>query len=386
VKQHHVPALVCDVSKLQGIDWDLALHSVIPQVDGVRTVKAVALASDVDLDCCLRCLNALLWHKGVVLLDIFQFANMYLLRPNAQRLFAAESAAAEEASAEAANDAAAGKGTGGEGAVAEWDSDVLDWVAGAPRRRKRATQKGRATPPHLESPEGDPKGASKGSSKGSLKGGSRWDSNEKRSKSPSTQARGDRPHLEFGCGPLLSEAAAFAQVDKGAPSRKKRLGARDVLGFLVALGEGKSLREVLLSDKSGRFGTDRLDHRRLVAFGTLHGLLQRVHAFPVCDCPRPELVSLVNALHGATRKGTRDVPPLLPGVLPLPLPLPAGGGRALGTKRLLALVDAMNGRACLDEIQTRFLVTAREVFDLIDGLNTAAAAASQPPPIYVLYA
>mmetsp|Transcript_52459 Transcript_52459/g.119639 ORF Transcript_52459/g.119639 Transcript_52459/m.119639 type:complete len:128 (+) Transcript_52459:141-524(+) len=113
---------------------------------------------------------------------------------------------------------------------------------------------------------------------------------------------------------------------------------------------------------------------------------QRVHAFPVCDCPRPELVSLVNALHGATRKGTRDVPPLLPGVLPLPLPLPAGGGRALGTKRLLALVDAMNGRACLDEIQTRFLVTAREVFDLIDGLNTAAAAASQPPPIYVLYA
>jgi hypothetical protein len=54
------------------------IKQVVPHIDGVKCVKLVALAADVDTDCCKKCLQVLLWHHSLVYcyLPIF---NIYIV-------------------------------------------------------------------------------------------------------------------------------------------------------------------------------------------------------------------------------------------------------------------------------------------------------------------
>jgi len=37
----------------------------------------VALEADVDMDCAVKVLRVLLWHKCIALLDLFRYSNVY---------------------------------------------------------------------------------------------------------------------------------------------------------------------------------------------------------------------------------------------------------------------------------------------------------------------
>jgi nitrogen permease regulator 2-like protein len=87
VLEHHVPSLLLPCEQLLEIDWDLAIRHVLPYIDGVKCVKIVSMEADVDLSVCQEALSVLLWHECCCLLDIFQYSNVYALRPGAKRLF-----------------------------------------------------------------------------------------------------------------------------------------------------------------------------------------------------------------------------------------------------------------------------------------------------------
>jgi hypothetical protein len=64
----------------------MALLNILPYVDGVRHVRRIAFEAEVDLDVVIRCVEALLFAKVAVLIDVFQYSNVYSARPELRRL------------------------------------------------------------------------------------------------------------------------------------------------------------------------------------------------------------------------------------------------------------------------------------------------------------
>lgn len=81
VKDFDVPVQVRDLSALVTSGWELTLRHILPFLDGVHYVKRIAMRANVDVALVRRCVQHLVSHKCVMLLDIFQFSNVYAVTP-----------------------------------------------------------------------------------------------------------------------------------------------------------------------------------------------------------------------------------------------------------------------------------------------------------------
>lgn len=103
VHPHDVPVRVRDADKLAGpghagwaggaapgLDdsgWDLALRMLLPFIDGVSYVRAIAEAADVELPLALRAVQQLAYYGVLALTDVFAYTNVYQAQPGGlQRL------------------------------------------------------------------------------------------------------------------------------------------------------------------------------------------------------------------------------------------------------------------------------------------------------------
>ena len=77
LKSYHVPLLTVHISTLMDENWDLTLQRIIPHVDGVRSVKKIALRADADLKLTKKAIKHLLYYGCLLLLDIFSFNAIY---------------------------------------------------------------------------------------------------------------------------------------------------------------------------------------------------------------------------------------------------------------------------------------------------------------------
>lgn len=77
VKSWHVPLLTVRISTLMDETWDLTMQRVMPFIDGVRSVKKIAVLADADLKLTKKCVKHLLYYGCVLLLDIFSFNAIY---------------------------------------------------------------------------------------------------------------------------------------------------------------------------------------------------------------------------------------------------------------------------------------------------------------------
>jgi len=93
VGDHDVPVRVKDLDALAGEDWDLCLRRIIPRIDGVSHVSAIARGADVELHLARRAIEHLVYYGFVALVDAFQYSNVYAITEKAQTLLNPESAA-----------------------------------------------------------------------------------------------------------------------------------------------------------------------------------------------------------------------------------------------------------------------------------------------------
>ncbi|CDW97206.1 hypothetical protein [Sporisorium scitamineum] len=76
-----VPVALLDlVSRVDG-NWDLTMRRILPFIDGVNHIKRIAQLADADLGLTRACLEHLMYYGCIVVVDIFQYFNMYTLRP-----------------------------------------------------------------------------------------------------------------------------------------------------------------------------------------------------------------------------------------------------------------------------------------------------------------
>lgn len=64
---------------------NLVLERILPYVDGIRFVKLIADAADVDVDLTVQSVQCLVDKDLVRLVDIFQFSNIYAVTSNLGR-------------------------------------------------------------------------------------------------------------------------------------------------------------------------------------------------------------------------------------------------------------------------------------------------------------
>jgi nitrogen permease regulator 2-like protein len=77
VKAWHVPIFTVRPETLMDENWDLTMQRVVPYINGVSSVKQIALLADADYRLTRSCMKHLLYYGCLLLLDIFSFSAIY---------------------------------------------------------------------------------------------------------------------------------------------------------------------------------------------------------------------------------------------------------------------------------------------------------------------
>lgn len=74
---HHVPLSTVRLDHLVDENWDLTMLRILPWIDGINSVKQIALLADADFKLVKKAIRHLLYYGCVLLLDIFSFSAIY---------------------------------------------------------------------------------------------------------------------------------------------------------------------------------------------------------------------------------------------------------------------------------------------------------------------
>lgn len=81
-----VPVLLMDLEKHTKGSWDLTLVKLLPFINGVHHVKRLAQLTNTDISLVKECVEHLLYYSFAIVIDIFQFSNIYAVRPQIARM------------------------------------------------------------------------------------------------------------------------------------------------------------------------------------------------------------------------------------------------------------------------------------------------------------
>ena len=86
VSDHTVPILLRPEWQVQMFDWDLTINWIIPHIDGCKFLKQIAQSSEVDMELVRACLRVLRHHGVLAHVDIFRYSNVYESTPLGKEL------------------------------------------------------------------------------------------------------------------------------------------------------------------------------------------------------------------------------------------------------------------------------------------------------------
>ncbi|KAH9945929.1 NPR2-domain-containing protein [Epithele typhae] len=86
VKDWTVPLALIDLPNRIEPNWDLTVAKVCPFIDGINHVSRIARLANCDLNLTRLAISHLLYYQVIMMIDIFQYSNMYALRKSMQWL------------------------------------------------------------------------------------------------------------------------------------------------------------------------------------------------------------------------------------------------------------------------------------------------------------
>ncbi|EPQ32193.1 uncharacterized protein PFL1_00390 [Pseudozyma flocculosa PF-1] len=86
VNDWDVPVALLDLGSRVDGNWDLTMARIFPFIDGVNHVKRIAQLADAELGLARSCIEHLLYYGCIIVIDIFQYFNMYTVRPAIARM------------------------------------------------------------------------------------------------------------------------------------------------------------------------------------------------------------------------------------------------------------------------------------------------------------
>ncbi|KAI8815585.1 nitrogen permease regulator 2-domain-containing protein, partial [Fimicolochytrium jonesii] len=86
VHDYQVPVLIVNLERMMDKHWDMTIQRVIPRINGIHSVKRISENADVDCGLVRIAVQHLLYYGCVKMVDIFQFSNIYGIRPTLTHL------------------------------------------------------------------------------------------------------------------------------------------------------------------------------------------------------------------------------------------------------------------------------------------------------------
>ncbi|GHJ86165.1 hypothetical protein NliqN6_2567 [Naganishia liquefaciens] len=86
VEDWHVPVPLIDFNKVKDDNWDITAQRVSEHINGVNHVSRIAELADADIDCVRLCVQHFLYYQVIMMIDIFQYSNMYTVKPAIQKM------------------------------------------------------------------------------------------------------------------------------------------------------------------------------------------------------------------------------------------------------------------------------------------------------------
>jgi hypothetical protein len=290
-------------------------------IDGVTNARQISLKAEIDMEMVRACLRVLKHHGLIALVDMFFFSNRYEATSKAAAMIA--------------------------GKQAKLLSDAVDFVIKqkkTPRTQERdspssspdiGTSLEQFSSSYLEHREAHQMGAMKMASL----------SSNNSHEMPVAVAHRREEYTET--------KAALAEL-YCACSRSSSVGE-----VWIGLVSGRPVSGTRTSTNWRKI-FNLIDHRRFTLFGLVHGLLQRVHNFPLLvDQPFAKSSrSLLETHESGTR---RNFERSRSGV--------SRSERNLEDKRKIALrvAEMMDGRHCDDELVCAFQRPLEDIFELVEG-------------------
>ncbi|THH31136.1 hypothetical protein EUX98_g3045 [Antrodiella citrinella] len=86
VKDWMVPLALISLTRRIESNWDLTMVKVCKYIDGTNHISRIAVLAEVDIEYAREAISHLLYYQVVMMIDIFQYSNMYTLRKNTHSL------------------------------------------------------------------------------------------------------------------------------------------------------------------------------------------------------------------------------------------------------------------------------------------------------------
>ncbi|KAI9304058.1 nitrogen permease regulator 2 [Cunninghamella echinulata] len=86
VYDYQVPVTTMDINKMMSSDWDITVQKVAKHINGIYHVKKISEIANVKPEWARLCMEHLIYYGCIVMIDIFQFSNIYAIQPELTRL------------------------------------------------------------------------------------------------------------------------------------------------------------------------------------------------------------------------------------------------------------------------------------------------------------
>lgn len=85
IESHHVPISTVHLDALKDEMWDPTMERIIPYINGIHSVRRIADLADAEYTLTKQCIQHLMHYQCIVIVDLFQFSNIYA--PTADLLY-----------------------------------------------------------------------------------------------------------------------------------------------------------------------------------------------------------------------------------------------------------------------------------------------------------
>lgn len=77
LKAFQVPCLTVKLSLLVDVNWDPTMVKILPYINGLNSIRKISELADADYLLTKQCIQHLMHYKSVIIIDVFQFSNIY---------------------------------------------------------------------------------------------------------------------------------------------------------------------------------------------------------------------------------------------------------------------------------------------------------------------
>ncbi|KAG0051264.1 Nitrogen permease regulator 2 [Gryganskiella cystojenkinii] len=86
VYDYQVPISTVNLEALTDVNWDMTMQRISGYINGVNSVKRIAEYADVETGLARMCMQHLLYYGCIIMVDLFQFKNIYAVKMEMMRL------------------------------------------------------------------------------------------------------------------------------------------------------------------------------------------------------------------------------------------------------------------------------------------------------------